>query len=46
MSTLTENSVITRANAGLAAGQGTTTATAVSMVGFNSVYLRAEPCQR
>ena len=37
MSTLTQNSVINRVNAGLAAGTGTTTATAVSMVGFHSV---------
>jgi len=37
MNTITENSVISRVNAGLAAGTGTTTATAVSMVGFNAV---------
>jgi len=37
MNTITENSVITRVNAGLAAGTGTTTATAVSMVGFHAV---------
>ncbi|MEN1729401.1 MAG: hypothetical protein AAGJ52_13275 [Pseudomonadota bacterium] len=41
MNTITESSVISRVNAGLSAGQGTTESSGVSMVGFHSVTFLA-----